>query len=417
MPVVTQATNLAAAAIPDARIHVLEGHAHFAHKTDPDMVAEIIEKVHRMRCPSRLVTSGAARPTSRHTNRTKGDRTDPKVGQSTWLHLEAAQTSRVHACLRWSRQWLPRRGCRRRVGVPMSVPAPVNPAGADASAMVSAGLTGFGGGPVLRLDTDRAERLNRAAVIRDVGTCWPGREATTICGRRPPRGTRCSGGTCRWPACWPPTAQVAGWLIPQPTGRRTRLAQGVLGWRRGRRSARDTHNPATCSGVSLAMAAPARWVRLPARVFVQRKVDDERFGDIRACTTPHYRALNPRGRPAVGGLAAGPPGPGCDDPRSAQGRVQRPAAGGRGSDAQPAGGVAYPLEWEADVLLVDGGVAHLRPCGPADAEAIRAMHGRLSQKTLYMRYTSCGVFCRQQLPAHCAWTTRAPPASAGCWVT
>ena len=47
---------------------------------------------------------------------------------------------------------------------------------------------------------------------------------------------------------------------------------------------------------------------------------------------------------------------------------------------------AYPLQWEADVLLADGGVAHLRPSGPADAEAIRAMHGRLSQKTLYMRY-------------------------------
>jgi len=29
--------------------------------------------------------------------------------------LEAALTSRVHARLRSSRQWLPRRGCRRRV--------------------------------------------------------------------------------------------------------------------------------------------------------------------------------------------------------------------------------------------------------------------------------------------------------------
>ena len=26
----------------------------------------------------------------------------------------------------------------------------------------------------------------------------------------------------------------------------------------------------------------------------------------------------------------------------------------------------YPLHWEADVLLADGGVAHLRPSGPAD---------------------------------------------------
>ena len=44
VPAVTQATNLVAAAIPDARIHILDRHAHFAHKTDPDMVAEIIEK-------------------------------------------------------------------------------------------------------------------------------------------------------------------------------------------------------------------------------------------------------------------------------------------------------------------------------------------------------------------------------------
>lgn len=44
VPVVTQATNLAAAAIPDSRIDILDGHAHFAHKTDPHMVADIIEK-------------------------------------------------------------------------------------------------------------------------------------------------------------------------------------------------------------------------------------------------------------------------------------------------------------------------------------------------------------------------------------
>ena len=48
----------------------------------------------------------------------------------------------------------------------------------------------------------------------------------------------------------------------------------------------------------------------------------------------------------------------------------------------------YPDHWEADVLLADGGVAHLRPSGPADADAIRAMHGRLSARTLYLRYFS-----------------------------
>jgi hypothetical protein len=29
----------------------------------------------------------------------------------------------------------------------------------------------------------------------------------------------------------------------------------------------------------------------------------------------------------------------------------------------------YPLQWEADVLLADGGVAHLRPSGPRLAGA------------------------------------------------
>jgi predicted N-acetyltransferase YhbS len=48
----------------------------------------------------------------------------------------------------------------------------------------------------------------------------------------------------------------------------------------------------------------------------------------------------------------------------------------------------YPLHWEADVLLADGGVAHLRPSGPADGAAIRALHDRSSAKTLYMRYFS-----------------------------
>ena len=48
----------------------------------------------------------------------------------------------------------------------------------------------------------------------------------------------------------------------------------------------------------------------------------------------------------------------------------------------------YPLQWEADVLLTDGGVAHLRPSGPADGARIRALHDRSSAKTLYLRYFS-----------------------------
>ena len=41
---VLKATDAAAAAIPDARIEVLDGHGHFAHKTDPEMVSAIIRE-------------------------------------------------------------------------------------------------------------------------------------------------------------------------------------------------------------------------------------------------------------------------------------------------------------------------------------------------------------------------------------
>ena len=36
------ATNAAAAAIPDARVHLLRGHAHIAHRTHPALVAETV---------------------------------------------------------------------------------------------------------------------------------------------------------------------------------------------------------------------------------------------------------------------------------------------------------------------------------------------------------------------------------------
>lgn len=41
-PTIGELTYRAAAAIPDAQIRVLDGHAHFAFKTDPGMVASII---------------------------------------------------------------------------------------------------------------------------------------------------------------------------------------------------------------------------------------------------------------------------------------------------------------------------------------------------------------------------------------
>lgn len=43
-PAVASATQNAADAVAEARIRVLEGHAHMAHKTDPAMVAAIIRE-------------------------------------------------------------------------------------------------------------------------------------------------------------------------------------------------------------------------------------------------------------------------------------------------------------------------------------------------------------------------------------
>ena len=40
----SKATHAAGAAIPDTRVHVLEGHGHMAHKTDPAMVAAIVRQ-------------------------------------------------------------------------------------------------------------------------------------------------------------------------------------------------------------------------------------------------------------------------------------------------------------------------------------------------------------------------------------
>ncbi|CAL9566532.1 hypothetical protein SUDANB121_04770 [Nocardiopsis dassonvillei] len=47
---------------------------------------------------------------------------------------------------------------------------------------------------------------------------------------------------------------------------------------------------------------------------------------------------------------------------------------------------SYPNHWEADVVLTDGGTAHLRPITPDDAELLREFHSRLSPETIYYRF-------------------------------
>lgn len=52
---------------------------------------------------------------------------------------------------------------------------------------------------------------------------------------------------------------------------------------------------------------------------------------------------------------------------------------------QPGAGV-YPEYWEADVVLRDGGTAHLRPISPEDADALQAFHTAQSETSIYMRF-------------------------------
>ncbi|WP_457966783.1 GNAT family N-acetyltransferase [Arthrobacter sp. D1-29] len=52
---------------------------------------------------------------------------------------------------------------------------------------------------------------------------------------------------------------------------------------------------------------------------------------------------------------------------------------------QPGDGI-YPEHWEADVVLRDGGTAHLRPIHPTDSEAVQTFHTGQSQNSIYMRF-------------------------------
>ncbi|MFI6816417.1 GNAT family N-acetyltransferase [Nonomuraea sp. NPDC050328] len=46
----------------------------------------------------------------------------------------------------------------------------------------------------------------------------------------------------------------------------------------------------------------------------------------------------------------------------------------------------YPAHWEADVVLTDGGTAHVRPIRPEDAGLLRAFYSRLSDESIYFRF-------------------------------
>ncbi len=56
------------------------------------------------------------------------------------------------------------------------------------------------------------------------------------------------------------------------------------------------------------------------------------------------------------------------------------------SPQPPSGPYEFPAHWVADVLASDGGVVHLRPVVPDDADAMVEFHAGLSERTRYLRY-------------------------------
>ena len=47
---------------------------------------------------------------------------------------------------------------------------------------------------------------------------------------------------------------------------------------------------------------------------------------------------------------------------------------------------AYPAELERDIVHTDGARFRVRPIRAADAERLVALHGRLSEQTIYQRF-------------------------------
>ncbi|MTB72911.1 GNAT family N-acetyltransferase [Arsenicicoccus cauae] len=58
----------------------------------------------------------------------------------------------------------------------------------------------------------------------------------------------------------------------------------------------------------------------------------------------------------------------------------------RGSHGPGRLGVSDPSSWEADVVLRDGSVCHLRPIRPDDRERVQAFHSRQSPESIYLRF-------------------------------
>jgi acyl-CoA synthetase (NDP forming)/RimJ/RimL family protein N-acetyltransferase len=122
------------------------------------------------------------------------------------------------------------------------------------------------------------------------------------------------------------------------------------------------------------MLVPLSLFAKPTTCSAHRSSDHQR-----APTDAHARplgTLDQHDRPR-----RGPPSPGGTTLRRLWAVSVSPAPGN--IDRDPPG---YPREWEADILLADGGVAHLRPIRPSDAGRLVAFYERVSPESKYLRF-------------------------------
>jgi acyl-CoA synthetase (NDP forming)/RimJ/RimL family protein N-acetyltransferase len=94
---------------------------------------------------------------------------------------------------------------------------------------------------------------------------------------------------------------------------------------------------------------------------------------------PPRTPVPPDDAAAPGGGAAPPGTPPNAPPEAGAPAVTSP-------DTSVDAGPGYPRHWEADVVASDGGIVHLRPILPSDADALLRFHQSLSQRTRYLRF-------------------------------
>ena len=250
------------------------------------------------------------------------------------------------------------------------------------------------------------------------------RPATTPPSPPPSQGLELDESTAIGDAVFASLAAVRGRAGRAGAGRRRRPASscsataptpsgGPVGSRRGGprgRASRSRRSPTARPTGGSTSAASSIPVPVDADALERLAADDRRHGlhrrerrgaDARSTTTSAARSArpprcgrSPRASPASAWPSRSPPSPRrwCGAPAcrsraaASWARVGRMVGHVTSAETPAPPAAMQPGDWEADVVLNDGGTAHLRPIRPDDADRLRRFHSRLSQQTVYNRF-------------------------------